>query len=67
MEVAFNKCFDEQRKQFSFCFTCEDCAHFDPDREVCLHGYPNHMHRLTYYAGAKKPQTILFCKDFDLG
>jgi hypothetical protein len=67
MEVAFDATFDEQRKRFSFCFTCEHCAHFDTDSGECLHGFPNHMHRLSYYEHTPPPRTILFCKDFDLG
>ena len=66
MEVDFKISFDEQRNRFSFCFTCEHCAHFDSDKEVCLHGFPNEMHRLAYYEQTPRPRTILFCKDFDL-
>ena len=66
MEVALDSSFDEQRKRYSFCFTCEHCVHFDSDLEVCLHGFPNDMHRLSYYEQTPRPLTILFCKDFDL-
>jgi hypothetical protein len=67
MEVSYNPKFDEQRERYSFCFTCEHCAHFDTDKEVCLHGFPNKMHRLRYYRKEPRPKGILFCKDFDLG
>jgi len=66
MEVDYNPGFEEQRKRFSFCFTCEHCAHFDEQENHCLHGFPNQMHRLTYYEARPRPMTILFCKDFDL-
>lgn len=66
MEVAFTPTFDEQRTRYRLCFTCEHCAHFDTDLEVCLHGYPNGMHRLAYYEATPRPAAILFCKDFDL-
>lgn len=66
MEVTYNREFEEQRSRYSFCFTCEHCAHFDDLCGVCLHGYPCEMHRLTYYERELKPTTIIFCKDFDL-
>ena len=66
MEVPLNARFDEQCREFGFCFTCEHCAHFDADRGVCLHGFPNMMHRLGYYREEPRPSTIVFCKDFDL-
>ena len=67
MEVPFNNKFNEQCEAYGFCYTCEDCAHFDTDEEICLHGFPNQMHRLSYYQSTPRPRTILFCKDFDLG
>ena len=66
MEVPYNRRFEEQKERYSFCFTCENCAHFDADKEQCLHGFPNNPHRLAYYTASSKPKTILFCKDFDL-
>lgn len=66
MEVAFTPLFDEQRKKYKFCFTCEDCAHFDGDTGACIHEFPNHMHRIDCYTAKPSPKTILFCKDFDL-
>ena len=67
MEVKFSREFDAQRERFAFRFTCEHCAHFDDEKEVCIHGFPNEMHRLGYYIAEKRPKTIVFCKDFDLG
>ena len=66
MEVAYNLEFERQRERFTFCFTCEHCAHFDDDGETCLHGFPCEMHRLRFYEKDPPPATILFCKDFDL-
>jgi len=66
LEVIYNAHFDRQRRTFRFCFTCEDCAHFDEKKVVCLHGFPCGMHRSRYYDTEPKPKTILFCKDFDL-
>ena len=67
MEVKMSPTFDEQRRRYAFCFTCESCAHFDTDTGQCIHGFPNEMHKLTYYTTSPPPETILFCKDFDLG
>lgn len=66
MEVNYRNSFDRQCRQFSFCFTCEHCAHFDDLSEVCLHGFPNQMHRRAYYETVPRPLKILFCKEFDL-
>lgn len=66
MEVEYRDSFEDQRRRYGFCFTCEHCAHFDDEREVCLHGFPNRMHRLDRYLPAAAPRAILFCKDFDL-
>ncbi len=66
MEVDYRPNFEEQRTRYSFCFTCEDCAHFDGETGECLHGFPNEQHRLSYYVSEIRPGTILFCKDFDL-
>ena len=67
MEVPFNAAFEAQQKKYNFCYTCEDCVHFDSAAEVCIHEFPNHMHRLKHYTEEPKPANILFCKDFDLG
>jgi len=66
MEVRWRPRFEAQRREFSFRFTCEDCAHFDEATGECLHGFPNGLHREGRYAGDPGPATILFCKDFDL-
>jgi hypothetical protein len=64
MEVKFDPAFDVQRREYSFCFTCETCAHFDEADGACVHGFPNRLHRLAHYEA--KPAAIVFCKDFDL-
>ncbi len=66
MEVSYSSSFEDQRRRYSFCFTCDHCAHYDDECGVCLHGYPNELHVLAYYVADEKPGTILFCKDFDL-
>ena len=56
--------FAAQRARFALRFTCEDCGHFDPERERCAHGFPTREHRAAHYASADAP--LVFCKDFDL-
>lgn len=66
MEVKLDPGFDAQRRAYSFCFTCETCAHFDDRDGACLHGFPNGAHRLARYESEPRPKAIVFCKDFDL-
>lgn len=66
MEVRFGSGFEAQKEAYSFRFTCEHCAHFDERDGSCLHGFPNDLHRLARYEGARRPEVIVFCKDFDL-
>jgi hypothetical protein len=65
MEVRFTPAFDAQRREYSFCFTCETCAHFDDGDGTCLHGFPNRLHRLATYDSEPRPEAIVFCKDYD--
>ncbi len=37
--------FRDDCARFALRFTCEDCALFDPDRELCSHGFPTDEHR----------------------
>ena len=66
MEVDYTNSFEIQLKKYSFHFTCDSCVHFDDRQSVCIHGYPNQMHRLSLYTGETKPRSIMFCKDFDM-
>ncbi len=67
MEVPWNRVFEQQRRAFGFCFTCEDCRYFCPADETCLHGYPVLVHRAARYDASPPPGSILFCKEFELG
>ncbi|MFZ4404798.1 MAG: hypothetical protein ACOYOK_11910 [Pseudobdellovibrionaceae bacterium] len=31
--------------QYPFIFSCEDCSHFDPDKNLCTIGYATVHHR----------------------
>ncbi|MDJ0761898.1 MAG: hypothetical protein QNJ97_02825 [Myxococcota bacterium] len=66
MYVIHKERFDVERRLFAFCFTCEHCAHFDDRLLICIHGFPNRQHRLSYYEATPRPPEIVFCKDFDL-
>lgn len=63
MRIAQDARFREQRALHVFCFTCEDCAMFDPTSEACAHGYPTGEHRAARYEdpGAR----LVFCKEWE--
>lgn len=56
--------FHDERVHYGLRFTCEHCTYFDAPAERCTHGYPNEEHREGHYGRA--PQTLLFCKEFEL-
>lgn len=51
-----------ETERFCFVFTCERCAHFEPDSGTCVNGYPNVGHR----RGLDAHETLEFCKEFEL-
>ncbi len=53
----------EEARRFELRFTCESCAHFDPVRERCAHGYPTAPHRNVRLA---EVESLLFCKEHEL-
>lgn len=53
----------EEAAALGFCFSCEECAHFDAPRDACSLGYPSHMHRRAALATGDE---LEFCKEFDL-
>ncbi len=55
--------FVEQAKRFSLRFTCESCAHYDPDTGGCGNGYPNQPHRAIEI---ERVRELAFCKEFEL-
>ena len=52
----------EQASRFVFRFACDDCAHFDQDRESCSLTYPAAPRRQAL-DGAE----VELCKTFELG
>lgn len=66
MRVPWHTSFEVQRRQYRFCFTCEDCAHHHPEAASCVHGFPNAEHLQRHYTPEDPPSDILFCKEFEL-
>jgi hypothetical protein len=64
LRLPASETFHRQRERFSLRFTCEECALFDAERELCSHGYPTEEHRQAYYE--QRDALIVLCKDFEL-
>jgi hypothetical protein len=52
-----------EAREYHLRFTCEQCLHFDDQREVCSHGYPTKPH---HSIRLDEVTELLFCKEFDL-
>jgi hypothetical protein len=52
-----------EAERFELRFTCEDCAHFVPERAACAHGYPTEAHR---GLDLRVVSSFEFCKEFEL-
>ncbi len=55
--------FREEARRFAFEFTCERCAHFDPEARRCANGYPTAEHRAR---PLERVEHWVFCKEFEL-
>lgn len=53
----------EEARRFTLRFTCDDCAHFDPEGVRCAEGYPHAPHR---GVRMERVRELLFCKSFEL-
>ena len=64
MRFRLSQAFMEERREFCLRHTCEDCAHFDPTRAACVHGYPidDHVESSLQLHDAE----LVFCKEFEL-
>lgn len=52
-----------EARTFALRYTCESCAHFDPERARCANGYPIEPHRAREL---RDGESWLFCKEFEL-
>jgi hypothetical protein len=64
MKTRVDARFREEAHAFELRYTCESCAHYDPDRQRCGNGYPTEPHR---QRDLKAERELLFCKQFELG
>jgi len=66
MRLPLGPEFHDERARFGFRFCCEDCCHFDRERQTCVHGWPHAEHALRFYDGPACRE-LVFCKEFELG
>lgn len=52
-----------EARTFALRFTCEDCAHFDPELARCGNGFPTAPHR---EIDLQVQRELEFCKGFEL-
>lgn len=55
--------FRTEARQYALRFTCDWCAHFDPDHACCSHGYPIDDH---WAMDPERVTELRFCKLFEL-
>ncbi|HMR06546.1 MAG TPA: hypothetical protein PKA88_12235 [Polyangiaceae bacterium] len=63
MQSKVDATFRAQAKRYALRFCCEDCAHFELERERCAHEYPTEDHRRR---DLEKSEVVVFCKEFEL-
>jgi hypothetical protein len=52
-----------EARVFALRFACDDCAHYDRTRGLCVHGYTERpMRDALEHAG----DVVAFCKEFEL-
>ncbi len=55
--------FRQEARRFALRFTCEVCAHFDPEQGRCSDGYPAEQH---WHIDPERVTELRFCKLFEL-
>jgi len=61
-----------EARRFAFRFACDDCAHFDPDRERCSLSFDPSPRQDSLEAALEPPQphhearSLELCKTFEL-
>jgi hypothetical protein len=53
----------EEARRFRLVFSCDRCAQFDPEGELCSLGYPNQVHR---DPDLESRDEVTFCKAFEI-
>jgi hypothetical protein len=65
VKIPVTPLFREESARFGLRHTCEDCAHFDLERELCSHGYPTEAHRARATL-EDEGSFVVFCKEWEL-
>lgn len=52
-----------EAERYALRFTCETCAHFDPEQQRCGNGYPVEPHVGIQLASTNE---LAFCKEYEL-
>jgi hypothetical protein len=65
MHIVMSPRFLEEAERYRLAFTCEECAHFDPESEACAIRYPTADHRRDRVMGAPDGERVFFCKMFE--
>ncbi len=63
MRTVVDDRFREEASHFALRFTCDVCAHFDPDQGGCSDGYPVEQH---WHIDPERVTELSFCKLFEL-
>ncbi|MFO7180234.1 MAG: hypothetical protein DIU78_016155 [Pseudomonadota bacterium] len=63
MKTRITPAFREEAERFRLVFTCENCAHFDPESAGCGNGYPTEPHHRVDLVTRSE---LEFCKTFEL-
>lgn len=65
MIVPQDALFRDEAERFRLRWNCEDCAHFAPASQSCVHGFPVERHLRARYDDPEAD--LLFCKEHTVG
>lgn len=54
----------EEARRYRLVFSCDHCAQFDLENELCSLGYPSEPHRSP---NLEARDEVIFCKTFEVG
>ena len=66
MRLPWTPEFSRQVIEFNFKYTCQDCGHYVPDKEVCAHAWPRLEHRRPHTDPQRRGTEVVFCKEYEL-